>query len=73
MRGNRPHRTAGLTYEEVAERAGDKKAIIVHYDGIQRSGYWYEDHMMKLFSGCELMQLTENDYQVTKWPDRSGS
>ena len=65
-------RTANLTWEDVAARAGDEKAIIVHFDGIQRSGYWYEDHMMKMFSGCELLQLTENDYQVTKWPDGSG-
>ena len=65
-------RTANLTWEDVAEQAGDGKAIIVHFDGIQRSGYWYEDHMMKMFSGCELLRLTENDYQVTKWPDRSG-
>ena len=48
------------------------EAIIVHFDGIKRSGYWYEDHMMKIFSGCELLRLTENDYQVTKWPERSG-
>ena len=65
-------RTANLTWENVAEQAGDKKAIIVHFDGIQRSGYWYEDHMMKMFSGCELLRLTENDYQVTKWTNRSG-
>ena len=64
-------RTANLTWEDVAALTGDKQAIIVHYDGIQRSGYWYEDHMMKLFSGCKLLQLTQNDYQVTEWPDRS--
>lgn len=64
-------RTANLTWEDVAEQVGDRKAIIVHFDGIQRSGYWYEDHMMKMFSGCELLRLTENDYQVTKWPDGS--
>ena len=68
----RGRRTANLTWEDVAAQAGDGKAIIVHFDGIQRSGYWYEDHMMKMFSGCELLRLTENDYQVTKWPDGSG-
>ena len=63
-------KTSNLTWEEVVKRAGDKQAIVVHYDGIQRSGYWYEDHMMKLFSGCELMQMTQNDFEVTKWPER---
>ncbi len=62
-------KTAHLSWEEVAQRAGEKP-IVVHYDGIQRSGYWYEDHMMKLFSDCELLQLTLNDFQVMKWPDR---
>ena len=61
---------AHLTWEEVAQRVGDKQAIVVHFDGVQRSGYWYEDHMMKMFDGCELLQLTLNDYQVTKWPER---
>ena len=69
---NREKAVAGLTWQEVAAQAGHGKKITVHYDGIQRSGYWYEDHMMKMFSGCELLQLTENDFQVEKWPDRSG-
>lgn len=63
---------AGLTWQEVAAQAGQGKKITVHYDGIQRSGYWYEDHMMGMFQGCELMRMTENNYQVMKWPDRSG-
>lgn len=63
---------AGLSWEEVVDRAGDQ-AIVVHFDGIQRRGYWYEDHMMKMFSGCELLQLTASDYQVTKWPERSAT
>ena len=63
---------AGLSWEEVVDRAGDQ-AIVVHFDGIKRSGYWYEDHMMKMFCGCELLQLTANDFQVTKWPERSAT
>lgn len=62
-------KTAHLSWEEVAQQAGEKP-IIVHYDGIQRRGYWYEDHMMEMFSGCELLRLTNTDYQVTKWPER---
>lgn len=64
-------RTAKLSWQDVADQ-NPGKVITVHYDGIQRSGYWYEDHMMGMFQGCELMRLTENDYQVEKWPDRSG-
>ena len=63
-------RTAELSWQDVADQS-QGKVITVHYDGIQKSGRWYEDHMMKMFSGCELLRLTDSDYQVTKWPDRS--
>ena len=63
-------RTAGLSWQDVADQAPDR-VITVHYDGIQKSGYWYDDHMMQMFSGCELLRLTDATYQVTKWPDRS--
>ena len=63
-------KTANLTWEDVMKQAGDGKKITVHYDGIQRSAFWYEDHMMDMFSGCELLRLTNTDYQVTKWPER---
>ena len=67
-------KTANLTWEDVMKQAGDGKKLTVHYDGIQRSGFWYEDHMMEMFSECELLRLTNTDYQVTKWPDkRSGN
>ena len=61
-------RTAGLSWQDVADQA-QGKVITVHYDGIQKSGRWYEDHMMKMFSECELLRLTNTDYQVTKWPE----
>lgn len=63
-------KTANLTWEDVMKQTGDGKKITVHYDGIQRSGFWYEDHMMEMFSECELLRLTNTDYQVTKWPER---
>ena len=63
-------KTANLTWEDVMKQTGDGKKITVHYDGIQRSGYWYEDHMMEMFSECKLLRLTNSDYQVMKWPDR---
>lgn len=63
-------KTANLTWEDVMKHTGDERKITVHYDGIQRSGFWYEDHMMEMFSGCELLRLTNTDYQVTKWPER---
>ena len=67
-------KTANLTWEDVMKQAGDWKKITVHYDGIQRSGFWYEDHRMEMFSECELLRLTNSDYQVTKWSDkRSGN
>ena len=67
-------KTANLTWEDVMKQTGDGKKITVHYDGIQRSGYWYEDHMMQMFSECELLRLSNTDYQVMKWPDkRSGN
>lgn len=62
-------KTAHLTWEEVEQQAAERP-IIVHYDGIQRSGYCREEHMWKLFRECELLRLTMNDYQVMKWPDR---
>ena len=66
-------KTAHLSWEEVRQRAGGK-AIVVHYDGIVKSGYCDEEHMEKMVRNCELMQLTSSDYQVTKWPDkRSGN
>ena len=67
-------KTARLTWEDVMKQTGDGQKITVHYDGIQRSGFWYEDHMMEMFSGCELLRLTNTDYHVTKWPGkRSGN
>ena len=67
-------KTANLTWEDVADQTGDKQKITVHYDGIQRSGFWYEDNMMKIFSGCKLLRLSSTDYQVMKWPEgRSGN
>lgn len=66
-------KTARLTWEDVMKQKGDGKKITVYYDGIQRSGYWFEDHMVEMFSGCELLRLSKTDYQVTKWPEgRSG-
>ena len=62
-------KTAHLSWEEVKQRANGSP-IIVHYDGIQRSGYCREEHMEKIFRDCELLQLTSNDYQVMKWPER---
>ena len=62
-------KTARLTWEDVMKQTGDGQKITICYDGIQRSGYWYEDHMMKMFSGCELLRLSNTDYQVTKWPE----
>lgn len=67
-------KTARLTWEDVMKQTGDGQEITVHYDGIQRRGFWYEDHMMEMFSDCELLRLTNTDYQVTKWPGkRSGN
>lgn len=71
-------KTANLSWEDVMKQTGDGQKITVHYDvhgdGIHCSGFWYEDHMMEMFSGCELLRLTNTDYQVTKWPDkRSGN
>ena len=63
-------RTAELSWQDVEEQA-QGEVVTVHYDGIQKSGRWYEDHMMQMFSGCEMLRLTDSDYQVTKWPDRS--
>lgn len=60
---------AHLSWEEVAERASGNP-IVVYYDGIQRSGYCDEEHMRKMFGDCELLQLTRNDFQVMKWPER---
>ena len=62
-------RSTHLSWEEVVKRA-DGEPIFVHYDGIQRGGYCWEKHMVKMFRDCELMQLTLNDYMVTKWPER---
>lgn len=56
----------GLTWAEVEKRAGDK-AVVVMYDGIEKSGYCREEHMRKQFDGCELMQLNEHTFQVVRW------
>lgn len=63
-------KTARLTWEDVAKQAGDQKTIVVHYDGIYKSGRWYEDHMMKQFDGCELLRLATDHYLVMAWPER---
>lgn len=66
-------KNAHLTWDEVTKRA-DGQPVIVHYDGIQRSGYCDEEKMAKMFRDCELLQMTRNDYMVMKWPDkRSGN
>lgn len=59
-----------LTYEEMANRHKDTDRITVHYDGIEKSGHWYEDHMMNQFNGCKLVHLTGNEYQVAEWPQK---
>ena len=61
-------KTAHLSWEEVAERAGGQ-VIDVHYDGIRRSGRCEEESMRRMFDGCELLQMTRTDYQVTRWPE----
>lgn len=72
MAGRKKHaRKTLLTYEEMAERHKDADIITIHYDGIQKSGHWYEDHMLKMFTGCKLIHMAGNEYQVTEW-DKSG-
>ena len=60
-------KAAHLSWEEVAQRAAGQ-VVDVYYDGIRRSGRCDEEHMNKIFAGCELLQMTRTDFQVTKWP-----
>jgi hypothetical protein len=62
-------KTAHLNWREVDDRANGEQ-VIVHYDGIEKTGRCHEEHMMKMFRDCELLQLTDRDYMVTKWPER---
>ena len=39
-----------LSWEQVAQLAGGDPVTVL-YDGIERSGYCNEDHMMKMFDG----------------------
>ena len=63
-------RKTRLTYAEMCDRVRDGDIITVHFDGIARSGHWYEDHMMNMFGECTLIHLTGNEYQVAEWPER---
>ena len=72
QRKARQHKTA-ITYEELHEQLTDADVFTIHYDGICRRGHWYEDHMLKLFSGAKLVRLAANEYQVVEFgPGRRG-
>lgn len=61
-------KTRILTYEEVSNRHRDEDLITVRYDGIEKSGHWYEDHMLKMFSECKLSHQEGNTYLVKEFP-----
>ena len=69
-RKSAPKRKTLLTYEEMCDRQSDQDVITVMYDGIEKRGHWYEDHMLKMFSECKLVQLTKDVYQVAEWPEK---
>lgn len=75
MRTGRPRKTAKpkapvLNYQEVAERCKDSDIITIHYDGICKSGHWYEDHMLKMFAQCKMVHLYGNEYRVEEFPKK---
>ena len=57
-----------FSWEQVAQLAGGDPVTVL-YDGIERSGYCNEDHMMKMFGGCELVKLTRHTFEVSRWPE----
>ena len=59
-----------LTYEELCSRTGDGDTITIQYDGIERSGHWYDDHMMTMFDGCKVIHLFGSTYAVAEWPKK---
>lgn len=70
LRPKRPQKAKTLTYEEVAQQIGESSKITVRYDGLERTGYWYEDHMMKMFSACKLIRIGGPIFQVEEWPKK---
>lgn len=61
-------KTAHLTWADVQQQQGEN-TFTVFYDGLTATGKWYDDHMMKKFSGCELLRLSRTGYQVMRWPE----
>ena len=61
-------KTAHLNWHDVQKQQGEN-TFTVFYDGLTATGKWYEDHMMKRFSECELLRLNRTGYQVMRWPD----
>ena len=62
-------KTGNITYEEVCNQVGDKDILTVCYDGHEKKGHWYEDHMLQMFSECKLLRMATNAYMVTEWPE----
>jgi hypothetical protein len=62
-------KTGNLTYEEVCNQVSDSDILTIAYDGIEKKGHWYEDHMLKIFSGCKLVRLVKAEYMVMEWPE----
>lgn len=65
-----PPRKTLMTYEEMISRVSDSDVLTVQYDGIEKHGYWYDDHMMKMFSECKMIHLFGNTYMVAEWPEK---
>ena len=58
-----------LTYEEAANLIADHETMTIHYDGISRTGHWYEDHMLNMFSQCRMIRIGSREFKVVEWPE----
>ena len=59
-----------LTYEEACNLIGTDNRITIRYDGLEKTGFWYEDHMLKMFSACKLTRIDGPVFQVEEWPKK---
>lgn len=58
-----------MTYEEICNQVMDSDVLTIYYrGGLRRSGHWYEDHMLRMFSECKLYWEGQHRYSVAEWP-----
>lgn len=60
-------KTARLSWAEIRQHEGDNEIDVYGIGGSRLHGR--AETLDRILEGCELLHLTGNVYQVTKWPE----